>query len=137
MAGYLKTIDLDNAHISKLSDEEIRRWEEPIEAFFLKHTKRELEQFSDEKNLTLCLVNELVDVIASDQLAERKYWQDVEYPEFGTTIKSPGFLFQSSEMQTRVRFKAPCIGEHNKEIYEGELGLSKEKIDELKSINVI
>lgn len=137
MAGYLKTVDLDNVHISKLSDEEIKRWEEPIQAFFMKHTKKELEQFSNERNLTLCVINDLVDVMDTEQLAERGYWKDIEYPEFGRAIKSPGFLFQSSEIDTSVRFKAPSIGEHNADIFEKELGLSNEELKELNRRGVI
>jgi len=137
MAGYLKSVDLDSAHISKLPDEEIKRWEEPIQAFFMKHTKKELEQFSNEKNLTLCVINDLDDVMDAEQLAERGYWKDIEYPDFRRAIKSPGFLFQSSAMDTSIRFRAPSIGEHNVDVFVKELGLSNEELMELKQKRVI
>ena len=137
MAGFFKTIDLDNVHISQLTDEEIGTWEDSIGEFFLRHTKEELARFSKEKNLTLCIVNELLDVMDSVHLAQRKYWEDVEIPEIGMAFKSPGFLFQSSEMNTKVRFRAPRIGEHNKEIFVNEMGLTEQRIKELKRLEVI
>ena len=137
MAGFFKTVDLDNVHISQLTDEEIRTWEDLIGAFFLRHTKEELARLSKEKNLTLCIVNELLDVMDSDHLAQRKYWEDVEIPETGIVLKSPGFLFQSTEMNTHVGFRAPRIGEHNKEIYETEMGLPEKEINELKGLKAI
>jgi crotonobetainyl-CoA:carnitine CoA-transferase CaiB-like acyl-CoA transferase len=137
MAGFLKTIDLDNVHISQLTDEEIGTWEDLIGAFFLRHTKEELNKLSKEKNLTLCFVNDLLEVMDCDQFAQRKYWEDVEIPEMGIVLKSPGFLFKSSEMNTQVRFRAPRIGEHNNEIYEEEMGLTEERINELKGLMAI
>lgn len=125
IAGYLKDLDLEAVHLSQLSEEELRRWEEPIQAFFLNHTKKELEAFSNEKNLRLCVINELDAVVESEHLTERKFWQDIEYPEFGRSFRSPGYLFNAAGMDTRIRFKAPLIGEHNEEILGKELGMSK------------
>ena len=137
MAGFLTSVDLDNVHISRLSDEDLKPWEDLIAAFFLEHTREELAQFSSEKKLTLSPVNDLVDVFHGEQTDSRGYWQDLEYPELGTRIKSPGFLYRSSDMETHARFRAPRIGEHNREIFEGELGLSRERIEELESLHVI
>jgi crotonobetainyl-CoA:carnitine CoA-transferase CaiB-like acyl-CoA transferase len=137
MAGILKFVDWETVHLSRLSEQEIKPWEELIAAFFLKHTKKELEQLSLERNLTLSVVNDLDDVVENEHLAYRGYWHDLEYPELGTTITSPGFLFLSSETQSRVRFRAPLIGEHNEQIYEKELGLSKRQIVDLKKVNAI
>jgi crotonobetainyl-CoA:carnitine CoA-transferase CaiB-like acyl-CoA transferase len=142
MAGFLKSLDWSSVHISELSLEQIKLYEEVIAAFFLKHTKKELEQLSQEKNLRLAVIHDIDDVaegdqLSSRQLASRGYWKDVFYPELCTTIKSPGFLFLSTETQTQVRFRAPLIGEHNDEIYEKELCLSKEEISQLKKQGVI
>jgi len=85
----------------------------------------------------LSVINDLCDVMESDQLIRREFWCDQGYPEFGTSIKVPGFLFLSEEAPSRVRSKAPRIGEHNEQIYGIELGLSKEEMAELKKTKVI
>ena len=71
------------------------------------------------------MINELDAVVESEHLTERKFWQDIEYPEFGRSFRSPGYLFNAAGMDTRIRFKAPLIGEHNEEILGKELGMSK------------
>ena len=137
MAGTLKSIEWDKLPITDLSTEEIMPIEERISAFFLKHTKNELERISIQKNLTLSVINDLHDVMESDQLMERGFWCDQGYSEFGKSIKIPGFLFLSEEAPSRVRSKAPRIGEHNEQILGIELGLSKEDMTELKEAKVI
>ena len=37
----------------------------------------------------------------------------------------------------KIRRRAPLIGEHNREIYCGELGLSEEELEMLKEVGVI
>lgn len=137
MGGFMKTVDLDNLHLSRLSDEEIKPLEDLLEAFFMQHTKAELEEFSKENNLTLSPVNDLQEVMVDQQLISRGYWEDIEYPELCANIKSPGFLFKSSERDTRVKRRAPLIGEHNREIFEKELGLTREEVAELREKKII
>jgi crotonobetainyl-CoA:carnitine CoA-transferase CaiB-like acyl-CoA transferase len=137
MAGTLKSIDWDKLAITGLSTEEIMPIEEQFSAFFLKHTKKELERFSIQRNLTLSVINDLSNVMESDQLIEREFWCEQGYPEFGTPIKVPGFLFLSEEATSRAHSTAPRIGEHNEQIYGNELGLSKRDMAELKKAKVI
>lgn len=142
MAHLLKSIDWSKVHFSQMSPEQLKPYEDEIAAFFLTHTRDELEQLSNEENMRLSVIHDINDVAegeqtAARQLAARNYWQDVEYPELNTYIRSPGFLFKSSEMQTRVRFRAPLIGEHNEEVYETELGLSKQELAYLQKNHVI
>jgi formyl-CoA transferase len=42
-----------------------------------------------------------------------------------------------SEARCTIRRRAPLIGEHNQEIYKGELGLSDEELGILKQAAVI
>jgi len=62
---------------------------------------------------------------------------EVEHPELGTTITYPGAFGIFSEMSPRISRRAPLIGEHNEEIYEKELGISREKLITLKQAGVI
>jgi len=113
------------------------RYEEVVAAFFMKHTKKELEKLSLKYNLRLSIINDIVDNAEGETLTFRGYWTDVGYPELGIAIKSPSHLFLSNEVKTQVRFRAPRIGEHNTEIFEKELGLSKQKMFDLKTPGVV
>ena len=62
---------------------------------------------------------------------------ELEHPELGTTITYPGAFTKASEAPPKLSRRAPLIGEHNREIYEKELGLSKEEIVILKEARVI
>ena len=73
----------------------------------------------------------------AEQLIQRNFWCDLEYPELGTAIKVPGSLFHSEEAPSMVRSKAPRIGEHNHEIYMDELGFTHKEVSELMEAQVI
>jgi len=75
-------------------------------------------------------------LLEDPQLEARDYWEEVEHPELGTTITYPGALYKSSEVEWKFR-RAPSVGEHNREVYEGELGFTKERLAALKQSGVI
>ena len=77
------------------------------------------------------------DVFASPQLEARQFWIEMEHPELGETITYPGAFLQLSECPLQISRRAPLIGEHNDDIYEKELGFTKEKIAMLKNSKVI
>jgi formyl-CoA transferase len=70
-------------------------------------------------------------------LISRGFWKPVEHPELGEEITYPGFTFLASEGRNEIRFRAPLIGEHNSEIYGGELGFSEEYMISLKERGII
>jgi crotonobetainyl-CoA:carnitine CoA-transferase CaiB-like acyl-CoA transferase len=49
----------------------------------------------------------------------------------------PGPFVKASETRCEVSKRAPLIGEHNEEIYMGELGFSKEDLVRLKQSGTI
>ena len=77
------------------------------------------------------------DILESEQLAAREFWADVEHPELNDKIRYPGPFAKLSETPIQVKRRAPLIGEHNEEIYEKELGISKKEIEELKEAKII
>jgi formyl-CoA transferase len=82
-------------------------------------------------------VSTTADIAADVQLAGRNFWVSIEHPELGATITYPGAFVNASETRCRIWRRAPLIGEHNQEIYEQELGLSKEELLTLKQAKVI
>jgi benzylsuccinate CoA-transferase BbsE subunit len=105
--------------------------------YFAKHTKTELYKKAQESGIMLCPLNSVKDVVESPQLQARDYWVEVEHPELGTTLRYPGAFIKGSLTPCRIRRRAPLIGEHNKEIYENELGLSRDSICILKEAGII
>jgi crotonobetainyl-CoA:carnitine CoA-transferase CaiB-like acyl-CoA transferase len=61
----------------------------------------------------------------------------VGHLELGTTITYPGYPIKISGHPYKVQRRPPFIGEHNEEIYRGELGFSKSELAALKKRGVI
>jgi crotonobetainyl-CoA:carnitine CoA-transferase CaiB-like acyl-CoA transferase len=112
-------------------------FETAIGNFFLQHTKEEINEEGLRRGLNAVIVASPADVLENQQLASRKYWTDLKYPEMDTTFKQPSRFFLSNETENYVSLKAPNIGEHNDEIYGKELGLSNTEIETFKRDKVI
>jgi len=108
-----------------------------FQAFFLTKTKEELFDAALEKGLLLGPITTMKDIVESPQFAARGFWEEVEHHELGETITYPGYPIKMSETPYRVQRRAPLIGEHNKEIYENELGYSREEMVILKNRGII
>ena len=100
-------------------------------------TSVELETAAIEKGIRISPVNTIYFLEKDQQLISRGYWKKVSHPELGTEITYPGFTYLSSEGENEIRFRAPFIGEHNRDIYCEELGFSENNIASLKERGVI
>jgi crotonobetainyl-CoA:carnitine CoA-transferase CaiB-like acyl-CoA transferase len=134
---FLRGFNWDTYYTPTVSQETVDKIEEPTRRFFLLHTKAELFEGALKRKAMLYPVSTTADLIESPQLAARGYWVEVEHPELGTTITYPGAFVSASEAPPRIMRRAPLIGEHNQEIYEQELGLSKEQLLALKQAGVV
>ncbi len=67
----------------------------------------------------------------------RGFWTGIEQPELGATLTYPRPCVAFSEAACGIRRRAPRIGEHNEEVYAGELGLSGEDLVRLRREGVI
>lgn len=135
-AGELTRVNWQEMDYSTVNPEDFQRWQGIFGEFFKTHTKAELCREALARGIMLFVESTPKDVMEDPQLEARDYWQEVEHPELGTTITYPGFFFKSSEFSWKTR-RAPLIGEHNREVYEGELGLSSEALAILKHGGVI
>jgi crotonobetainyl-CoA:carnitine CoA-transferase CaiB-like acyl-CoA transferase len=75
-------------------------------------------------------------VVTDPHLQAREMIQEMEHPVAGR-IKLPGSVLKLSETPATLRSPAPSLGEHNREIYCGWLGLSSEKLNQLKEEGII
>ena len=77
------------------------------------------------------------DHLADPQLAARDFWRDLPHPELGTSLRYPGPFARFGVGTCELSRRAPLIGEHNVELYHGELSLSLDDLARLKAANVI
>ena len=120
-----------------LKPEDYEQIEGPLSEFFRRFTKKKLYQKAIRHKVQLYPVLNAEEILENEQLKSRDFWKDVEHPELGTVIVYPGPAIKLSETPLSLRCRAPHMGEHNEEIYIGELGFSGERLEELKQKGVI
>lgn len=120
-----------------LTQEKVDPWLQILEAFFARHTRRELEEEAGRRNVMLAGLAGVKDILNNEHLSARGFWTQVEHPELGVTMSYPGYLFKTSTVPTGVWRRAPLIGEHNREIYCEELGLTGAELDALQQKGVV
>lgn len=108
-----------------------------IAAWLQTKTKAELFAAAVEFGLLFAPVNTTADIATSPQLAYREFWTSVEHPELATILTYPGPAVKVPAAPCTIRRRAPLLGEHNWEIYGGELGLPREQIIDLKEAKII
>ena len=134
---YLAKFDWMAFDFDKTNQEVLDRMAEPTIKFFKTHTKAELFEGAIKRRIFLYPVNNTKDITESEQLAARDFWVKIEHPELRESITYPGPFVKSSEAPLIIRRHAPLIGEHNNEIYEQELGISRKQLLILQQAKVI
>jgi crotonobetainyl-CoA:carnitine CoA-transferase CaiB-like acyl-CoA transferase len=81
-------------------------------------------------------VNSMKDIYEDDQLKFREYFVSADYPGVGK-LRMPGAPSRYGADGWALRAIAPRLGQHNDEVFSGELGLSRSELEALKSARVI
>jgi len=105
--------------------------------FFLRRTKAELYQWALAERIMLTPVTTPREVLESPQLKARGQMIQVDYLEDEHLVPYPGAPAVMSQTPCSVRRRPPTIGEHNEEIYLGEMGLSREELVGLRARGVV
>ncbi|MBI4768246.1 MAG: CoA transferase [Deltaproteobacteria bacterium] len=109
-----------------------------LKTFLGDKTKHQIYDEASERRVMMVPVQSVKDLALSPQFEALGFFQDVEHPELGQTLKYPGPpCYHLSETPWRISMRAPLIGEHNSEIYEKELGYSTERLILLKQEGAI
>ncbi|MFC2032247.1 CaiB/BaiF CoA transferase family protein [Chloroflexota bacterium] len=137
MEPEVENADFTTMDFNFVSEEELETWEAGFAKFFAKHTKDELYGEAAKRDIMLFPINDTEDLLNNVQLTDRQYWVNVEHPELGETIIYPGAPFKTTETSWQISRRAPLVGEHNEEIYEKELGMTKQQLSGLKEQGVI
>jgi len=134
---WLKNFDWDTFSHYETTQEIIDRMEKQTVDFFMSHTKAELWEGAVRHRIMLYPASSVKDLRESPHLASREFWDTVEHPELGETITYPSKWANASETPPRISRRAPLIGEHNEEIYQKELGITRDELEKLKQAQVI
>ena len=134
---YFRDFAWEELDMSQQTQEMQSLIEEPIGKFFLTHSKEQLYVEGQNRDVIIGVVSSPQDLLNDPQLAARHFWLDIEHKELGDTIRYPGPFIKATETPVKINRRAPLLGEHNLEIFEGELGLSRETICILREAGVI
>ena len=96
---------------------------------------REVAQQAGAARTPVTMVHSLADVLSSEQLAARDYFETVDHPAAGE-LRYPGAPFRMTEVGWRTE-RAPLLGEHNEEFFCGEIGLSRRDLVRLRAAGVV
>ena len=116
--------DWSQVGTTTLQDKELERLRGLAEPFFARRTMEELYMGAIKWRFNLYPVYTVADLLQYSQLKERNFFTDVQHDELGASITYPGTFVRTNEAQPTIQGRAPLIGEHNVQVYCGELGLS-------------
>lgn len=120
-----------------MSPEELTAQDDTLIKFFANKTKAEIYEEALKRRMILYPSSTTKDLADNIQLKERQFYVKVEHPELSESIIYVGAPYKMTDIPWRISRRAPLIGEHNREIYEEELGFSKEEMRLLQESRVI
>ena len=107
-----------------------------ITEFCSRHTKEELYEEGQKRRIAVTPINTVGEFMKSEQVKARELFIDMEHPVIGKYLHFAP-VPRLSESPGRITRTAPLIGEHNQEVYCGDLGMSNDDLVALRSSGVI
>jgi len=96
---------------------------------------KELYRQAGAARAPIAFVHAMGDLLESEQLRSRGYFEEIDHPLAGS-LPYPGAPFRMSEVAWEQR-RAPLLGEHNREVYREEMGLSGRELSQLRAAGVV
>jgi crotonobetainyl-CoA:carnitine CoA-transferase CaiB-like acyl-CoA transferase len=96
---------------------------------------KEASRTAGAARVPIAFAHTLGDVLESEQLRDRGFFQQVDHPAAGI-LTYPGPPWRMSAVEWRAG-RAPLLGEHNENLYCDEMGLSREDLARLRAVGVI
>jgi len=110
---------------------------EVLERFIASKSKREVYQEGQSRRLLIGIASTPEDLVRNPQLNFRGDYREVHHPELADTLRYPGPPYVLSETPAALRRRPPLVGEHNEEVYCGELGLTHQELEALDGAGAI
>jgi len=107
-----------------------------LQDFFPKFGKEEFFHEAQRRGIPAFPSHDIGEIVGDQHLNARNFFVNVDHPLMGT-IKFPRMPFNCSQMSWQYCRSAPLLGQHNEDIYCGELGYSRQDLAVLKQAGVI
>ena len=101
-----------------------------------KYEKDELSNLLQGAHIPCFPINDIGEVMHSDQLAARGFFVEVEHPEAGRA-KFPGAPFKLCQTPWQLKRPAPLLGEHNVEVLCHRLGFARKDLVKMREGGII
>lgn len=134
---WLNNIDWDKFQVTNITQEKVDRLESAIGKFLLTLTKQEFLEGAIKRQMLGYPVSTVEDILRDPQLSARGFWHEMVEPVTGKSLKFPGGFAIINGERLPIEKNPPRPGEHNKEIYIQEMGMSPEQFAELEKAEVI
>ncbi len=121
--------DMDRFHKAHLIDEVVKEW-------VAARTVDEVIKECEEARVPCGPVQTVNRLLTDPQALARDMALPLDYPGLGQ-LHVPGIPMKMSLTPGCIQSPSPKLGEHNEEVYGGLLGLSPEKVSELKAKGVV
>jgi crotonobetainyl-CoA:carnitine CoA-transferase CaiB-like acyl-CoA transferase len=132
---YLMSLDFKSMGYGMITNETMQRIVPPVSRFLLKRTKQQLFDAAIARRILLFPVATLGDILENPQLEARSFFRSVEGLDGAVRLLGP--FARASTTPLKAGAVPPRLGQHNAEIYEGELGLSTSDRVRLTSAGVL
>ena len=141
----LNQIDWEGLEYGGGSPELLGKLEPPVARFFGALSREELSQGSLERRILLFPVNTPADIFADPNMEARSHVTKFQHPDvdmpvtyLGPFVRDMGAFGQDQYgSRVAVRRPAPRVGEHNREVYVDELGLTPQELVSLRGAGVV
>ena len=117
--------------------EQQRRVSEALHEMASRTDSHDLFTRAQELGFQWGIINSPEDVLEDPHFKARGFPVEVEHPELGESFVYPGAPYKLPESPWGISRRAPLLGEHNREVYVGELGMSEEGLGELVAEGVV
>jgi crotonobetainyl-CoA:carnitine CoA-transferase CaiB-like acyl-CoA transferase len=135
MAGDLKDPKYQDPKVNEANRDHII--DDLVGNFIASLPAEEAYHAAQERGFTWGAVRAPEELLDDAHLQDRGFWKQVEHPELGRSFVYPGEAALYNGSPWRISKRAPLIGEHNQDIFCGELGLSLQELSLLTESRVI
>jgi benzylsuccinate CoA-transferase BbsE subunit len=135
MAGDLKDPKYQDPKVIEATRDHII--EELVGNFIAHLPAEEVYHAAQARGFTWGAVRAPEELLDDPHLHDRGFWKQVEHPELGRSFVYPGEAAIYNGSPWRISRRPPLIGEHNKDIFCDELGLSPQELSLLAESRVI